>query len=122
MGQPQRAYVGERRAIVEEGRVLVAVGEVEIGLFALDDTIVAYENRCPHQGGPVCRGKVLPRLVDDDEGKRSTHVDGVLDLSCPWHGWEYDLRTGRHIGTDRVRLRPIEVTIEDDRVFVEVPR
>lgn len=116
----QRAYVGEHAAIVEEGRVLVAVGEVEIGIFSVEGGLVAYENRCPHQGGPVCRGKVLARVTDDAAGVRSEHLDGSADLSCPWHGWEYDLRTGRHIGTDRVGLRPFPVVVEDGRVFVEV--
>ena len=115
-----RAYVGERSAVVAEGRVLVAVGDVEIGVFAVDGALVAYENRCPHQGGPVCRGKVLARVVDDEAGIYSEQVAGSADLSCPWHGWEYDLRTGRHIGTDRVALRPVPVVVEEDQVFVEV--
>jgi nitrite reductase/ring-hydroxylating ferredoxin subunit len=118
--QARRAYVGAHAAIVEEGRVLVAVGDVEIGVFAVDGALVAYENCCPHQGGPVCRGKVLARVTDDDAGLRSVHVEGSADLSCPWHGWEYDLRTGRHIGSDRVGLRPFPVVVEEGRVFVEV--
>jgi nitrite reductase/ring-hydroxylating ferredoxin subunit len=117
-----RAYVGERLAVVAEGRVLVAIGDVEIGVFAVDGALVAYENRCPHQGGPVCRGKVLARVVDNEAGIHSEHVAGSADLSCPWHGWEYDLRTGRHIGTDRVALRPVAVVVEEDQVFVEVGR
>lgn len=115
-----RTYVGERAEIVKEERVLIAVGDLEIGVFVVGNVFVAYENRCPHQGGPVCRGKVLARLLDGTYEEQSALVEDTADLSCPWHGWEYDLVTGRHIGTDRVALRSFPVVVEEEHVFVEL--
>jgi nitrite reductase/ring-hydroxylating ferredoxin subunit len=40
---------------------------------------------------------------------------------CPWHGWEFDLDTGRHCGDPKYRLRPIDVRVRDERVYVTLP-
>jgi len=118
--RPWRSYIGELDAIATEGRVIVQVEDLEIGVFAIDGDLYAYENRCPHQGGPVCRGTILPRVTDDWAGGPSENIAGTHDIACPWHGWEYDITTGCHIGRSAIRLRSFPVIVEGERVFVEL--
>jgi hypothetical protein len=40
---------------------------------------------------------------------------------CPWHGFEFDIRTGKHHGNPRYRLKPIKVRVEDGHVVVSLP-
>jgi nitrite reductase/ring-hydroxylating ferredoxin subunit len=89
-------------------RQLVHIGKVEIGVFNVDGEIHAYRNICPHAGAPVCRGKVsgttLPSLVYEYSYGR----DGCI-LRCPWHGWEFDLKTGEHLVDTGTKLKKFSV-------------
>jgi nitrite reductase/ring-hydroxylating ferredoxin subunit len=109
--------------IPEGGGVLAALGEREVGVFNYQGRLLAYDNRCLHQGGPVCSGELLGATrLELDAGKEA--VGAVLDetqmrLVCPWHGWEYDLATGEAAHDRRRRLRRFDVTVEDGVVYVE---
>ncbi len=94
---------GERR--------ILRVGGREIGVFRVDDRFFALRNRCPHQGGPLCTGRVFPRIVSDRPG----HVrldDGPPLLVCPWHGWQYDMASGQSYAPGDPRVRSYEVSVE----------
>lgn len=93
-------------------------------MFKVHGQLFAYENRCLHQGGPVCRGDVLARQ-EEPIGERGMSLGLVesadrVDIACPWHGWEYDLETGAHIGDPNIRLRPFLAYEEDGDVYLEV--
>ena len=78
------------------------------GSSAWTARLYAWENRCAHAGGPVCQGKLMNRVVERlDAGKRSLGDDfsDELHIVCPWHGYEYDVRTGEHPADSRLRLR-----------------
>ncbi|HEX3469041.1 MAG TPA: Rieske 2Fe-2S domain-containing protein [Candidatus Elarobacter sp.] len=79
----------------------VVVGEREIALFNVDGTFYALDNTCPHQGGPLAEGWV--------EGTRVT---------CPWHAWTFELRTGGMTLGDFERVDTFEVRIAGDLVQV----
>jgi nitrite reductase/ring-hydroxylating ferredoxin subunit len=100
VGEASEFTNGDKRLIVADG--------VEVGLFRLDGRFFAWRNVCPHQGGPVCQGRVFRRVVDDldDEGRQRgrRYHDIDMNIVCPWHGAEFDIRTGRHAGTGRLRL------------------
>ena len=87
--------------VLEGGRVVVDVDGLEIGIFRLDGRLYAWENRCVMLGGPVCQGTLMNRVTErlDDE-RRSLGDDFAeeLHIVCPWHGYEYDVRTGMHPG------------------------
>jgi nitrite reductase (NADH) small subunit len=124
MSDRVRYRVGELSAIPERSCVLVRAGDVEVGVFKLRGALYAYENRCRHQGGPVCRGDVLARQeeVIGEGGVSLGLVESGdrLDIACPWHGWEYDVETGRNIADPTIRLRSFPVYEEAGEVFVEV--
>ena len=43
------------------------------------------------------------------------------NIVCPWHGWEFDIESGRHCGDPKYRLRPVDVKVRDNRVYVSIP-
>lgn len=106
-------------------RLLAQVGGIEIGVFNVDGQYVAFENRCLHQGGPVCRGRVLGRWEEVLSRERkvvdSRHSDTSIDIVCPWHGWEYDVFTGENIADPSLRLRKFEVVVDGDTIVALVP-
>jgi nitrite reductase/ring-hydroxylating ferredoxin subunit len=110
--------------IPEGGGVLADIGDREVGVFRYEGRLLAYDNRCPHQGGPICSGELLGATrLELDEGKRVVRAlldEAEMRLVCPWHGWEYDLATGEVAHDRRIRLRRFAVTVEDGVVHVEV--
>jgi nitrite reductase/ring-hydroxylating ferredoxin subunit len=100
------------------------VGGAEIGIFRIEGRLYAWSNYCPHAGGPVCQGVMIDRVVERlDEAKRSLGDDFMRDqphLVCPWHGYEYDVRTGAHPGDARIRLRPYPISEDAGEIVVEL--
>src|SRR6185295_7273745 len=106
-------------ATVEEippgGRKIVEVAGRSIGVFNLDGAFFALRNRCPHQGGPLCAGSLGGLVSSSSPGEYRYSRAGEI-LRCPWHGWEFDIRTGQSwFDPARVRVRRYEVTIEGER-------
>jgi len=100
---------GSRRILVADGR--------SIGVFNVDGRLYALRNACPHQGAPLCLGKLTGTMVASSPGVYDWRRDGEI-LRCPWHGWEFDIATGESVfNPHRVRVRPYDVTVE-----VEDPR
>jgi nitrite reductase/ring-hydroxylating ferredoxin subunit len=102
---------------------IVAAGRREIGVVRWFDDFYALRNVCPHEGGPLCRGRVAGR-VDANPGEAGTFSfdESRPTITCPWHGWEFDLQTGRAAADRRVRVRTFEVRTRDGRVYVELSR
>jgi len=83
----------------------VRVGGESIAVFDVDGQLMAVENLCRHVGNPIDDGLVESGCV-----------------TCPWHGWRYDLRTGDHLTMfgRRRGLRTYPVRADGDYVLVEV--
>jgi len=105
-----------------EPRILVVESlNLELGLFRVGNKVIAYENRCPHAGGPVCQGKLYKRVEEQLTAEKKTlclKFGSQTQIVCPWHGYEFDLETGAHPGDPRVRLRRIPTEVRDGSVFV----
>ena len=112
--------------VPERGRLVVDIGDATLGIFRVDGLLYAYENTCPHQGGPVCQGLVIPAvrelLTEDQAATGYAFDESEMRIVCPWHGYEFDIRTGVHPTDKRVRLRRISVRVVDGEVFVTVPQ
>lgn len=95
----------EKAASIEEFREttvkVVQVGKHEIALFQVDGRYYAVSNVCPHRGGPIGEG----RLED-------------LEITCPWHDWGFDLRTGECVINPAACLDRFEVKLEGEAVLV----
>ncbi len=81
-------------------KVVVVRGH-PVALFRIGDSFHAISNVCLHRGGPVGEGE----------------LDGFV-VTCPVHGWEYDVRTGKNTTNPIARLRTFAVRIEGDDVLV----
>jgi nitrite reductase/ring-hydroxylating ferredoxin subunit len=105
---------GERR--------IVTSGALEIGVFRWEGQFYAYRNLCAHQGGPACEGVLMHKVEDvlgpdrTYQGQRFSKTD--IHMVCPWHGVEYDLRTGECAADRRLRLRAYPVVVRADEVYV----
>ncbi len=120
--RPQQWLIGDSQAVCERERIVVNAAGLTIGVFRLDGALFAYENVCVHQGGPVCQGRLMSKVQESlDEGKVSLGMKfeaSDLHIVCPWHGFEYSVRTGRHAGDGRLRLRSFPVCEENGQIYV----
>ena len=112
------AAVGE---IPPGGRKIVVAGGREIGVFNLGGTFYALLNRCPHQGGKLCLGMVTGLVTSSEPGRFDYSRPGEM-LKCPWHGWEFDIRTGQSwCEPARTFVRSYPVAVEPGAALVEGP-
>lgn len=98
---------------------IVNVNGREIGIFHEGGSFYAVLNHCPHSGAPVCQGRVEGRVVRGDDG-RITYDHSARTLRCPWHHWEFDLKTGRALVPIRERLKVYPVRVSDNTVYVKL--
>jgi nitrite reductase/ring-hydroxylating ferredoxin subunit len=114
--------VGKVSEFKDGDRRIVFLGDHEIGVFRENGAFYAYSNYCLHQGGPACEGltiaKVEERIMPDKTSKGLYFSDTELHFVCPWHGYEYDLKTGECVSDRRLRLRKYEVIEKGDEVYV----
>lgn len=101
--------------------VIRTIGGQEVGIVRLESgEMRAVRNWCPHKGAPICRGIVGGTWPPGEPGTLEFARDGEV-LVCPWHGYEYDLRTGRELYHDvPTRLRLYTIEESDGQVFVIV--
>src|SRR5918998_883492 len=92
-------------------RKIVEVSGRSIGIFNVRGEFFALRNRCPHQGGPLCLGSLEGLVQSTGPGEFIVSRLGEV-LRCPWHGWEFDIRTGQSwFDPARVRVRRYEVLV-----------
>ena len=116
-----RQVVAKASEVVPGTAKLVTVAGREIGIFNLDGAYFALANRCPHAGGPLCSGKIVALVQSDGPGsyRLARHQEF---LRCPWHGWEFDIRTGQSwCDPNSVKARPFAVTVEPGESLVKGP-
>ena len=135
-----RHVVAKTDEIPAGGSKRITVKGRDIGVFNVKGEYFALLDRCPHQGGPLCRGKIVGLALSPEPGTYQLSRQGEM-LKCPWHGWEFDLRTGQswcdpttvYVKQYAVAVEPgaeilkgpyvaetFPVTVEDDYVIVEV--
>jgi len=84
------------------GKCVEANGK-QVALFNVDGTFHAIDNTCLHRGGPLGEGE----------------LEGAV-VTCPWHGWQYDVTTGADTMDDSERVERYEVQVEGSAVLVAV--
>lgn len=117
-------YVCDMAELGDRDRRVVRCGDTEVGVFRIGDEIHAWLNRCAHMRGPVCQGRIFRRVLEPVAGDGTVRMlqqsETEIHIVCPWHGFEYDLRTGQHPGNPRIRLRRVAHEVRDGRVYVTV--
>jgi nitrite reductase/ring-hydroxylating ferredoxin subunit len=81
-----------------------------------DGALHGLEDRCLHQGARLSRGRLLPATEGDAVG-RYVMDDAREIVKCPWHGYEYDVRTGCAVFDRRRALRRVRVREQDGLII-----
>ncbi len=117
-------FAGKKQDFEDPGRKMLTGEDLDIGVFHVGGEFFAYENTCPHQGGPVCQGRMLKKVEEiigkDKTSKGLTFSSEHTHLVCPWHGFEFNIKTGRHPGDRNSVLKPFQVRIDGDEIYVRV--
>ena len=89
---------------VENGKSLILdLSGKRVALFKIEDQFYAIENTCPHRGGPLGEGEV-----------------GGMQVTCPWHAWTFDLKTGSCVNIPGNKIKTFPVKIEKEEILIEV--
>jgi len=100
---------------------LVTAAGREIGVFNIDGGYYALLSKCPHEGASLCTGKIVQRVESDGPGDYRL-VPGSEMIRCPWHGWQYDIRTGQSwCDPDNISLRQYAVSVEGGAEILRGP-
>lgn len=91
---------------------IVDIGKRSIGVYNIAGEFFAIRNLCPHQLAPLCRGKVTGYCEPGKVGEYNWVREGEI-VRCPWHAWEFDIKTGRSIfNPHRVKTGTFQVSVE----------
>ncbi|HEX8783726.1 MAG TPA: Rieske 2Fe-2S domain-containing protein [Steroidobacteraceae bacterium] len=92
-----------------------------IVIYNLGGESFALNNRCPHRGGSLCEG-IQTGVVESSEPGRYRYSRPGEMVKCPWHGWEFDIRTGRSwCDPARLRVRQYPASVRPGTQLVEGP-
>ena len=105
--------VGTRKLIDIKGR--------QIAVFNIKGEFFALANRCPHQGGSLCEGRLTGLVEAKEPGEYRYSRQGEI-IRCPWHGWEFDVRTGQsYCEPERIQVRSYPVEVAEGQRVVQGP-
>ena len=115
--------VGKLTDIADGDYRVFAVEELEVGIFRTGSKVLAYENVCPHAGGPVCQGKIFNRveeIITSDNKSAGLRFGRERHIVCPWHGWAWDAKTGVADQDSKTKVAVYPLKIENGDVLVEI--
>ena len=104
---------GSRKCIQIDGRGVI--------VFNLKGEFYALSETCPHRGGSLAQGIITGLVKSDAPGEYDYSRAGEI-VRCPWHQWEFDIKTGRSwCDPRRLRLMKFDVKVEPGAALVEGP-
>lgn len=113
MSKSKRFEICPRNDLPPGERTIKELNGHSVGVFNVEGEYFALKNDCPHQRAPLCKGKVTGTTAATEPGNVDWEDDGHI-LRCPWHGWEFDIETGRSIfDPNSVRARSFEAGVEE---------
>jgi 3-phenylpropionate/trans-cinnamate dioxygenase ferredoxin subunit len=119
--------------------MIVKIAGRSIGIFNVKGEFYALRNLCPHQQAPLCEGRIVGTTLPSQPGEYILGREGEI-IRCPWHAWEFDIKTGRSLfnplrcrvrnyqvsidtpetGSDDIRVERFPVSLQDATVVVHV--
>lgn len=116
-----RHVVARASDIPPGSRKLVHVAGRDIVVFNIDGELFALSDKCPHRGGSLSKGKLTGLVESSAPGSYRYSRPGEI-IRCPWHNWEFDVRTGRSwCDPKRLRLVNYAVSVEPGATLVQGP-
>lgn len=119
MSKPTKRFIACKADLTPGERRIVQVDGKSIGIFNANGTYYALHNRCPHMAGPLCEGPVTGTARQTDHWEFAYERAGEI-VRCGWHGWEFDIKTGRCLAVDKMRARIYPIAIENGDVIVQI--
>lgn len=98
----------------------IDINGIEIAVFNVKGEFYAISNRCSHQRAPLCKAgdKKINAEHTWTETRGSVNEESCT-VSCPWHLWEWDLKTGEHEASNQ-RIGTFDTLVEDETVYVRI--
>ena len=116
-----RHVVAATSEIPPGARKLFTIKGRPITIFNLDNQFYGMLDRCPHQGGSLCAGITTGLLLSKGPGDY-TYIRKGEFVRCPWHGWEFDIRTGQsYCDPEKIRSKSYPVSTATGAAVVEGP-
>ena len=121
-------------------RLKVDVAGTPVAIFNLDGEYFGLMDRCPHMGGSLCEGRLIGLVESEGPGQYKYSRGGEI-VRCPWHGWEFDIRTGKsrfdpqrwktrayafdvangeEVLEQAYEAKTVEVTVQDEYIVVDI--
>lgn len=98
-------------------RVIAEVMGQEIAVFRIDGEFHAVANFCVHQAGPLCEGELSGHMEVDEDWEWQYNGEQRF-VTCPWHGWKFDVVGGENVNDPRYKVPKYDVSVEDGDVFI----
>jgi nitrite reductase/ring-hydroxylating ferredoxin subunit len=98
---------------------IVKIGNTEIGLFNIENEFYALKSVCPHQQASLCKGVVTGTNLHSHVNQYIYGREGEI-LRCPWHNWEFDIKTGRALCDDTIKVANYKVTQDGDNIVLHM--
>ena len=97
-------HAGPEDCVQEGAGTVLKVGNKTLAFFKVEGVCYAISNVCPHQGGPLGKGTLNGHVV-----------------TCPWHGWTWDVRTGANVRIPKLKgVQSFAVRTVDGQLYVEI--
>jgi nitrite reductase/ring-hydroxylating ferredoxin subunit len=126
MMETAASLAGNREYVVcafddlKSGEMKIApVGKFGVGVYNIEGALYALTNYCPHEGAPLCLGRVQgTNEAGSSAVERVRQVRAGEVLRCPWHGWEFDLKTGKSLADAKRGIRTYAAFLKEGNVVI----
>jgi nitrite reductase (NADH) small subunit len=115
----RRFFACKQSEVTPGGRVIRQFDGLSVGVFNVGGRFYALHNRCPHRGGALCLGPVTGTALPTTDYRYIYGREGEI-LRCAWHGWEFEIASGRSLVDPRVRAKTYPVEVDGEDVYVVI--
>lgn len=110
--------IADTEELSDDSRVIMEIDGREIAVFRVGDEYHAVANYCVHQAGPLCEGELAGQTSRSET--EWSYDEDRRKVVCPWHGWMFDVATGKNVQDERYTVPTYDVDVRDDEIFVQL--
>lgn len=119
-GKRGRLRVGPAESVIPGKATIITEGKLSIGVYQIDGKYYAIRNFCPHQGAELCKGRLMGTHAPGEVREYRPDLDGRVQR-CPWHGWEFDIPSGKGLYDNRARIKTYRCVVDEEGIlWVEI--
>jgi len=108
-----RHIVGPADEIQPGDSTIVELDGLSVGVFNIDGEYYALNNVCPHQLAPLCEGNLTGFVTAEEVDAETYQYERPGEIiTCPWHNWEFDIKTGESVFNPHLRTRTYNIEVE----------